>query len=512
MTQTGATTDLLRQAMESHQSGRLRQAEALYRRVLEQAPEQPDALNLLGVLRHTEGDHRAAVDLIDKALAARPSVAAYWQNLGLARAALGDADGAMAAYRRCLAIDPDHVGAMNNLALALGQQGEMGEAEALLRDAVRRAPDFAEAAINLADLLQRLGKHAALLEAQSLIGETVDQHPGMAHAHRVRSEVLAATQDRDGALAAARLAVRLLPTAGEYHLHLARLLEKYRRFAGAAEAARSAIGCLDDPVEAEALLGLVLVASSDPNAALEHLDRALTLDQTNRSPSLSLAISAKISALQRLGRDGEAADLLAFDQSIRPHRLLPPPGFADLAQFNRDLEAAVRTSASLRWEPPGYVARLGSLTDNLLLEPTALIRGLESRIRMAIADYVAEWPDRPDHPFFRRAHERYRMVIWGVVLGTGGQVDSHIHDRSWISGAYYVRLPDFAAVSNPAAAGAIEFGRPTPDRGGPAQGPTRTVVPREGTIVLFPSYMFHRTIPFDNADQRVSISFNTHPF
>ncbi len=104
------------------------------------------------------------------------------------------------------------------------------------------------------------------------------------------------------------------------------------------------------------------------------------------------------------------------------------------------------------------------------------------------------------------------MVIWGVVLGAGGQVDSHIHDRSWISGAYYVRLPDFAAVSNPAAAGAIEFGRPTPDRGGPAQGPTRTVVPQEGTIVLFPSYMFHRTIPFDNADQRVSISFNTHPF
>ena len=72
MTQTGATTDLLRQAMQRHQSGRLRQAEALYRQVLERTPEQPDALNLLGVLRHTEGDHGAAVDLIGKALAARP--------------------------------------------------------------------------------------------------------------------------------------------------------------------------------------------------------------------------------------------------------------------------------------------------------------------------------------------------------------------------------------------------------------------------------------------------------
>ena len=36
----------------------------------------------------------------------------------------------------------------------------------------------------------------------------------------------------------------------------------------------------------------------------------------------------------------------------------------------------------------------------------------------------------------------------------------------------------------------------------------KLVRPQEGTLLLFPSYFWHRTIPFDSAEQRISIAFD----
>ena len=40
---------------------------------------------------------------------------------------------------------------------------------------------------------------------------------------------------------------------------------------------------------------------------------------------------------------------------------------------------------------------------------------------------------------------------------------------------------------------------------------TRTVAPAEGTMVLFPSYLWHNTIPFESEHERISISFDVFP-
>ena len=76
-------------AVRHHQAGRLAQAEQIYRQILDVAPDQPDALHLLGVVHSQRGDHATAIDYIGRAIRRKPNEAAYHSNLGIACRALG---------------------------------------------------------------------------------------------------------------------------------------------------------------------------------------------------------------------------------------------------------------------------------------------------------------------------------------------------------------------------------------------------------------------------------------
>ena len=103
--------DILRdfQAAFAHdQAGRRDRAEALYRKVLQKAPDHVDAMHLLGVIAHERGRHKRAIQLIERAIAILPDFPAAHLNLGNALRAAGRRADAAESYRRALALDPDY--------------------------------------------------------------------------------------------------------------------------------------------------------------------------------------------------------------------------------------------------------------------------------------------------------------------------------------------------------------------------------------------------------------------
>ncbi len=145
--------DPLATAVQHHQDGRVKEAEALYRQVLADAPDNPEALHLLGVLSLQQGDAAAAAELIRRAIRTNPSRPGYHFNLGVALTGLGDGDGAIAAYRETLALRPDDADAHNNLGLLLLQRNEQSAAAASFRKALDHVPDHTGAGVNLGRLL-----------------------------------------------------------------------------------------------------------------------------------------------------------------------------------------------------------------------------------------------------------------------------------------------------------------------------------------------------------------------
>src|SRR5471032_179335 len=75
--------DAMETGLEHHRAGRLSQAEAIYRKILQVTPNHSDALSLLGAIAHQAGKRELAVELIGKAISANPGVANYHNQLGI---------------------------------------------------------------------------------------------------------------------------------------------------------------------------------------------------------------------------------------------------------------------------------------------------------------------------------------------------------------------------------------------------------------------------------------------
>ena len=104
-----------------------------------------------------------------------------------------------------------------------------------------------------------------------------------------------------------------------------------------------------------------------------------------------------------------------------------------------------------------------------------------------------------------------RLQAWAVVMQSQGHQLAHTHPDGWVSGVYYAQVPDTVRSDDVSQAGWIEFGRPLPDLMGDAVPHTRRLQPAAGMLVLFPSYFYHETVPFQGDEQRISIAFDATP-
>jgi len=98
---------------------------------------------------------------------------------------------------------------------------------------------------------------------------------------------------------------------------------------------------------------------------------------------------------------------------------------------------------------------------------------------------------------------------WSVRLVKGGSHVNHIHPEGWISSAFYVVVPPSVRAESNSEAGWITFGAPY----FPVEGlaPERSVCPKPGRLVLFPSYMWHGVNAFTDEAERISVAFDLVP-
>ncbi len=131
-------------AFRRHQAGQLREAEELYRSILQADPRQLDCLYYLGMIALQDGRPKDAVDLISQTIAANDRIAAHHAGIAEAYGALGDRDNAIAHYRKAVALEPGHWAAQHQLAALLFDQGDANAAlEASARAlAAKDAPDI----------------------------------------------------------------------------------------------------------------------------------------------------------------------------------------------------------------------------------------------------------------------------------------------------------------------------------------------------------------------------------
>jgi tetratricopeptide (TPR) repeat protein len=208
-------------AARHHQAGNLREAEVLYRRILEAEPRNPEALHLLGVVALQVGRNDLAVDYIQQALRFRPDAPTAHNNLGIALRGQGKLDDAIASYQQALRLTPNYAEAYYNLANALRDQGKLDEAITRYQQALRLKPDYAEAYNNLGSVLTSIGK---VEEAVANIQQAMRLRPDNAEAHNNLGNALRDQGKLEEAIASYQQALRLKPNYADAYNNLGNAL------------------------------------------------------------------------------------------------------------------------------------------------------------------------------------------------------------------------------------------------------------------------------------------------
>jgi len=298
-------------ALRHHQTGRLEEAERLYRQILQADPNHADALHFLGVIAHQRGRNEDALELLNAAIAHNGRVASFHNNRGNVLKALGRMDEALASYRRALTLKPDHAEAHAHVGSVLQAQGQHDAAVAAYRQALSLKPGSAETHNNLGNTLQAQGK---LGEAVAAYACALALKPGYAEAHGNLGNVLKAQGRLEDAVASYRHSLALKPDYAQAHNNLGIVLLEQESLEEAIASFGRALALKPDYVEAQIHLGHALKEQGQPEEAQAAYRRALVLNPDDADARLGLAIAA-IPLMPRTVEESTAA-IDAFSRSL----------------------------------------------------------------------------------------------------------------------------------------------------------------------------------------------------
>ncbi|HUW24901.1 MAG TPA: tetratricopeptide repeat protein [Gallionella sp.] len=250
--------------MEYHQTGRLSQAEAVYRQILQAAPDHPDALYLCGLAVHESGRSEAAVELISRAIRINPA-GPFHYTLGNVLRKLGRLDEAAMHFRAALKLAPSMVEAHLNLGNTLKAQNQLDEAIECFRNALKLKHGLIEAHLNLGNVFRAQGK---LDEAAECFHNTIRFKPDYAEAYNNLGGVLREQGDLDGAISQFHRALELKPDMAGIHNNLGCALQAQGKLDEAIDSFEKALILKPDYAEAGSNLGNVFKEQNKLDAAI----------------------------------------------------------------------------------------------------------------------------------------------------------------------------------------------------------------------------------------------------
>lgn len=448
--------------------GRADEAVAFYRQRADAAPNDLAVAHAFAIALHATGSHAEAERMADRILAR--------------------------GYRSAT-LSYTH-------ARSLVATGEFERAEAALRDSLVLQPQHTEAHGDLARLVwMRTGDKA---QATTALDEALQAFPGNDALRAVKAAILQGAGDARGAY------VCLEARTQDPHAPLALLLRAGLAAldfdpAAALELARRVRQRVPDNTAAMKLMAAALLGVGDAAESLT-LSNALLQHAPNDQYLIALQTTA-----WRMHGDTRYEQLCDYATLVIPYQLEPPDPWPTLGAFLGDLQASLeKLHAAFRHRLLFQSLRHGTETmGDLSQSPDPVVQALFASFDAPIRDYLGRVGHGTD-PLRRRNDNGYRFSGgWSVRLRASGFHQNHVHPNGWISSACYVDLPEVMRDPN-GNQGALTFAEPgiltTPHLP-----PEREIRPAAGTLVLFPSYFWHGTVPFTGNQPRLTVAFDAVP-
>ena len=446
----------------------------------------------LGLLHRSIDEHEQALLAFDKAAELAPR----GPRIAQARAHTAMEAGlpAVDLYERALALAPQDGSVIVGLAAARNAAGQGERAAAELADILEQAPMWTYGHEQLAQFQCTLGRPE---EATASLERAIRRFPAAPQLW----ETLLFVELRRGAYQKFREILDRARLAGvksdEFAIYEAIHAAEFDRDTYPAVLFGQAPQGRDADLDRWRLRHLLRVGNL--TEALPIVDRALQQDPSSEAWAYAATI-------WRILGDPRSEWLEGDPRIVR---------VMDLSGSLAPIDQLAETLCSLHLARGEYLdqsVRGGTQTDGpLFCRIAPVIRGLRSVIADAVTEYVGQLPPMDErHPLLRQRRDRRVRFSgsWSVRLRSGGRHSNHIHPQGWISSALYISLPPRSEGDEPHA-GWLILGQPD-DKLALSLGPFRKIEPKPGQLVLFPSWMWHGTVPFLEGE-RLTVAFDVRP-
>lgn len=220
---------------------------------------------------------------------------------------------------------------------------------------------------------------------------------------------------------------------------------------------------------------------------------------------------ARVLAYAKAGDMEKAREAEGFDKLHHSEQLEPPVGWDSIQAFNAALAKELVDHPGMRYERYGSASELTWRIENPARADTPLFKALIAQIIKTLGSHVSDLQGS-EHLWVAACPEKAFLRNWCVITESKGFETWHVHQFGWLSGVYYVQIPDTIANGTDRS-GCLAFGLPEDLVGEEASARfgQHLVRPQSGMVLTFPSHTYHRTYAHGTGEKRICVAFDLRP-
>ena len=303
-----STVNCLSEAIQLHRTGKLQQAEIIYRQILVNDSNNIDCLHLLGVVKYQQNENDLAISLINKAISINPSIPSFHNNLGNALINKGKHNKAIKCFEEAIRLNPNYFEAYNNKANTLRSCGDFDLAIEFYKKSLQINPNYVETLNNLGNVLKEQGEIDLAIEHYK---KAIEIHPNFAEAFHNLANTFKECGKLSKAIENYQKAIQINHSFSEAYNNLGSALKEQDDIGKAIKCYKKAIELNPNYVEAHSNLGNVFRENGKINDALKHCQKAIELN-----PNCAEALNNLGNILKDYGNLDEAISY--FQKAIGP--------------------------------------------------------------------------------------------------------------------------------------------------------------------------------------------------
>ena len=447
--------EIINKARDFHKQGNIKEAKKYYQLLIKEGcidhrvySNYGSILKGLGKLQEAEIFTRKAIDL-------KPDSADLHSNLGMILKDLYKLQEAELSTRKAIYLKPDFAIAHSNLGIILRAMGKLQEAEVFTRKAIKIKPDYANAHCNLGFILEDMGRRQ---EAINHWTKGVEYNPEQESVVKILAYYLCFEE--------------------KYELAL-----KYLSRNKSNTCQSSYLGCL-----------LSLDREKDFNEKYQELFK-------NKACNADLGgIVAHANIIYKNKYESpfcdEAIEYILIDkineESFSTNNL------NKMISYIKSDKSSMKSQGILK----GGVQTSG----NLFSLDFPFVKSIKKALEEKIDLYKNKFRDS-GQGFIKNWPVNYELQSWIINMKSGGYLEPHNHEYGWITGSFYLQIPKYHDDNVDSGNIAFSYRGPRyPNKNKNFNLTVKKIETRD--ICIFPSSLFHHTIPFRSKEERICFVFD----